>query len=425
MKKIVVMLLCITLAFVAIGCDDKTETSVNEPNNNTTIEQGDTNAEEVTLTLGSWRADDVEQMNNLLAAYKKIAPNVTIQFQPTNPPDYNATLRLQLDSETGPDLMYARSYATGEELFNTGYFADCSDIPGVKDNFTASNLAPWTTANGEVFAVPFAAVSHAVYYNKDVFAAEGLSIPTTWEEYMTLCETLKSKGYTPIANGVADEWDILETFFLGMLPNYVGGADERIKYESGEKKLNDEAFVKALTDIAQVTPYLPDGYEAVTYNDSQIMFNTQTAVMFIDGSWTLSVYKDAEFNWGIFAIPAPSGNDTAICFHPDMAITMNSATEHPAEAKAFLEWIASVDGATVASTQLPTGFFPMIDAPIALENAQANEFLALNTGKETDARFVWPALMEMYSPFNQAVISVIKGESTPQVAADDLAELLP
>jgi raffinose/stachyose/melibiose transport system substrate-binding protein len=63
----------------------------------------------VVLTMGSWRADDVVQVNKLLAEYSRLNPNVEIRFQPTNPPDYNATLRLQLDSGTGPDLMYARS----------------------------------------------------------------------------------------------------------------------------------------------------------------------------------------------------------------------------------------------------------------------------------------------------------------------------
>ncbi|MEF9975331.1 MAG: ABC transporter substrate-binding protein, partial [Oscillospiraceae bacterium] len=146
-------------------------------------------AETVELTLGSWRTDDVAQMTSLLAEYKKVAPNVNITFQPTNPPDYNATLRLQLDGGTGPDLMYARSYATGEELFDTGYFADCSAIPGLKENFTASNLAPWQTKDGKMFAVPFAAVSHAVYYNKDIFEKEGLKIPETWEDFIALCKT--------------------------------------------------------------------------------------------------------------------------------------------------------------------------------------------------------------------------------------------
>jgi len=93
----------------------------------------------IELTMGSWRADDVTQMNELLNAYKEVAPNVSIDFKPTNPSDYNTTLRLQLDSATGPDLMYARSYKTGQELFESGYFADCSNIEGLK-NFTDSSL---------------------------------------------------------------------------------------------------------------------------------------------------------------------------------------------------------------------------------------------------------------------------------------------
>ncbi|MEG2177237.1 MAG: hypothetical protein RRY97_10225, partial [Oscillibacter sp.] len=56
--------------------------------------------DKVVLTMGSWRTDDVAQMENLLAAYSAVAPNVEIQFQPTNPPDYNATLRLQLEGGT-------------------------------------------------------------------------------------------------------------------------------------------------------------------------------------------------------------------------------------------------------------------------------------------------------------------------------------
>ncbi|MDR0502992.1 MAG: extracellular solute-binding protein [Treponema sp.] len=377
-------------------------------------------SEKVVLTLGSWRADDTVQMNNLLAEYKKVKPNVEIQFRPTNPPEYNATLRLQLEGGTAPDLMYARSYATGQELFTAGYFGDCSDIPGVKQNFTASNAAPWQMPDGKYFAVPFAAVSHAVYYNKTIFQKEGLSIPQTWEDFLTLCGTLVSKGYTPLANGVADEWDILEVFFLGLLPNNIGGAGERVKYESGEKKLNDAAFIAAFQAMADSAKFLPRGYESVTYNDSQALFNTQQAVMFMDGSWTAGVYSGVSFDWGVFAMPAPGGKSAVICFHPDMAITWNAKTKYPQEARDFLAWLAAREGATTASAALPLGFFPMINFPIQLTNAQANEFLSLNSGKETDARFVWPKFMDLYAPMNQAVIQVIKGEITPRQAAESM-----
>jgi raffinose/stachyose/melibiose transport system substrate-binding protein len=374
----------------------------------------------VTLVMGSWRADDVAQVNNLLAEYKKIKPDVTIQFRPTNPPDYNATLRLQLDSGTGPDLMYARSYAPGQELFNAGYFADCSDIPGVKQNFSAANLAPWQMPDGKMFAVPFAAVSHAVYYNKAIFQKEGLSIPQTWEDFLALCGTLAAKGYTPLANGVADEWDILEVFYLGMLPNFVGGGSARADYESGAKKLNDANFVASFQAMADAAKYLPKGFESVTYNDSQALFNTQQAVMFMDGSWTAGVYADAPFEWGLFAMPAPRGRPTLITFHPDMAITYNKATKYPKECQEFLAWLASPEGATIASRVMPVGYFPMINASIKLDDPHANEFLGLNSGKDTDARFVWPKFLDLYAPMNQAVIKVLKGEQTPQQAANDM-----
>jgi len=383
-----------------------------------------TNDGKVVLTLESWRADDVAQWNTLLAEYtKEVAPNVEIQFKATNPPDYNATLRLKLDSGTAGDLLYARSYATGQELFNAGYFYDCSDIPGIQDEFTASSKAPWQMPDGKMFAVPFAAVSHVVYYNKDIFAKEGINIPTTWEDFLSACAKLKADGITPMANGTSDEWDIFECFFCGMLPNFIGGADSRVQYENGTKKMNDANFVAAYQAMADVAQYCPDGFSAVTYNDSQALFATGKAAMFMDGSWTLGVYGDDDLNWGVFAMPAPKGKKTAICFHPDTAITMNPATKHPEEAKAFLAWLCTKEGATVASNNMAVGFFPMLNEEITLSNAHANECLALNAGKETDARFVWPALMDLYSPMDQAVIKVMKGELTAKQAADSIEAL--
>jgi raffinose/stachyose/melibiose transport system substrate-binding protein len=119
-------------------------------------------------------------------------------------------------------------------------------------------------------------------------------------------------------------------------------------------------------------------------------------------------------------MPAPRGKKTAICFQPDMAITWNAKTKYPQECKDFLAWIASREGASTASAALPLGFFPMINFPINLADMHANEFLSLNSGKETDARFVWPKFMDLYAPMDQAVIQVIKGEKTPRQAADEM-----
>lgn len=374
----------------------------------------------VDLTMGSWRIDDTDKVQAFLDVYAEQS-GVNILFQGTQSAQYNATLRLQLDSGTGPDLYYSRSYETGMELFEAGFSMDCTDIPGVQENFTASALEPWQSADGKMFAVPFAAVSQVVYYNKTMFADNGIEVPETFEDFIAACETLKAAGITPLANGIASEWDILECVFLGMLPNYVGGAEERAMYESGEKKMNDEAFVDAYTDFAELAAYLPEGFASVGNDDGPVQLGLGQAAMFIDGSWSCGNFEEYGIDVGAFAFPARAGTETALCFHPDMAITGNNATENPEEVKAFLEWLASPEGAQAAADYLPAGFFPMIDAPIVLSDPFCNEILALNEGKVLDARFVWPKLMDLYNPMLEQLNALCRGETTPQEAADAVA----
>jgi raffinose/stachyose/melibiose transport system substrate-binding protein len=382
--------------------------------------------EKVALVMGSWRADDVAQMQGLLAEYSKTHPNVTIDFKPTNPPDYNATLRLQLTSGTGPDLMYARSYATGIQLYKDGFFADVSAIKGLKENFSDGSRAPWVTPEGVSFAVPFVAVSHGVYYNKDVFAKLGLSVPNTWEDFLTVCAKIKAAGIIPVANSLGDEWDIAEVVFMNIAPNFIGGRDGRLAYESGKKAWNDADMVAAFQAMKDLVPFLPQGFEALTYNDSNALFATGKAAMYFDGSWTLGTFKDVPFQWSVFAPPPPKGKKAQVCFHADAGLTMNKATKHPKEAAEFLAWICSKDGAAIAAKYMPTGFYPMIDAPIAIADAHANEMLALNAGRGLDVRLAWPRLMDGdpsgYNLIMYGSIEVMKGIKTPKQAADAMAE---
>ncbi len=376
------------------------------------------------LTMGSWRADDVTGWTNLLAEYRK-KTGVEIQFKPVNPPDYNATLRLQLESGTGPDLMFARSYDTGNELFKLGHFADVSALKGLKENFTEGNRSPWMTKDGKSFAIPLFAVVQSVYYNKDIFDKLGLKIPATWEDFLAACDTIQKAGYTPVANGLAEEWDINECFMMGILPAFTGGRDGRLAYEAGKTPFNDPKMVKAFQAMADVAKYAPRGFEALTYNDSNALFATGKAAMYADGSWTLDTFKDVPFKWGNFAFPAPKGSKPAITFHADAGLTMNAKTKYPAEAKAFLEWLCTAEGATIAAKYLPNGFYPMINANIKIVDAHSAELYALIQGKDQDVRFTWPRLMSGdpsgYVLLNQGVISAMKGQITAQKAADDFA----
>ena len=380
-------------------------------------------AEEVTLTMGSWRIDDTDRIQAVLDKYTEVS-GVKIKFEGTASSQYNANIRLQLDNGTGPDLWYSRSYKTGQELYDAGYAMDVTDIPGVKENFPESALGAWRADDGKVFAVPFGAVSHVVYYNTRIFDEQGLAVPRTYEEFMTVCQELKDAGITPLANGIKSKWDVLECVFLGMLPNYIGGPEGREPYEKLEKKMNDEAFKAALTDFQKMAQYLPEGFESIENNDSNAFFATEQAAMLIDGSWSAGALGE-QFGlktYSAFAIPAPEGKEPGMCFHPDFGLAGNKATKHPEEVKAFLEWMASPEGVQIASDGLPSGFYPMINAEIKLDDELADHILKLNEGKNTDVRFVWPKLMEAYTPMQDNLISLWLGEATVDQVADAFAE---
>ena len=375
------------------------------------------------LTMGSWRTDDVEQVSALLAKYEELT-GVKIVFQPTTSTQYNATLRQQLDGGIGPDLFYSRSFSTGAELSENGFNVICNDIPGVKENFAESALAAFTDKDGNIFAVPFAAVSHFVYYNKQIFADQGIEVPATFEEFLDVCQKLKDAGIQPLSNGIAANWDILECVLCGMIPNYIT-AEERLAYESGEKKMNDETWVQIYTDFAKLVPYLPEAFASIDNDNANVMFGLGQSAMLIDGSWSYGTLAgdDYDIDVGFFSIPAPAGKAAGFSLHPDFGIAGNAASAHPEEVKAFLEWLASVEGAKITAEVIPEGFLPMINADVAPEGSVISAMNAEGEGKNADMRFVWSKMMALYTPIVEQLNAICRGEQTPEGAADAINAL--
>jgi len=385
------------------------------------------------LTLGSWRTDDADAWAKILTAFNAKYPNITVKFDPTNPTDYNTTLRTQLTAGTGPDLFFVRSFATGRDLQAQGFLTSVKDLPGLNDTFSAGALAPWATDSGDPFAVPIAAVSHGVYYNQDVFAANKIDVPTTWEDLMAAAAKLKAAGITPFANGTKDEWYINETVLMSIIPSEVGGRDGRLAYLSGDRCFNDASMAASFQQVKDLTPFLPAGFAATAYSDEQALFTQGKAAMLIDGSWTISgIEKDAPtFKWSVFPVPAPKGKDQYQSFHVDAAIGLNAASKNQDAGKTFLQWLETSDFNNILANNVP-GFFPTGKAPTTISDPAAAAFLAFNsTAKGTDFRFPWDKLMDppsgqqsAYAVMNAGAIAVLKGTKTPQQAADDLQTAL-
>ncbi len=364
----------------------------------------------------------MEQVSALLAKYEELT-GVKIVFQPTTSTQYNATLRAQLDGGIGPDLFYSRTCEAGAELYENGFNVVCNDIPGVMENFTDVARSGFTADDGNIFAVPFAAVSHFVYYNKAIFAENNIEIPATFEDFLAVCQQLKDAGIQPLSNGIADNWDILECVLCGMIPNYIT-AEERVAYEKGERKLNDETMLRVFTDFSKLVPYLPEAFASIDNDNANVMFGLGQSAMLIDGSWSYGTLAgdDYDIEVGFFPIPAPAGLTQGFSLHPDFGIAGNAASTHPEEVKAFLTWIASVEGATEAAKVIPEGFLPLINADVAPEGSIISAMNAVGEGKPSDMRFVWN-MRTLYDPMVEQLNAICRGEQTPEGAVDAINAL--
>jgi raffinose/stachyose/melibiose transport system substrate-binding protein len=381
------------------------------------------------LVLGSWRVDDVDAWTKIIAEFNKQYPTITIKFDPTNPPDYNATLQTQLTTGTGPDLLFVRSFEVGRGLFSSGYLTSLKTLPGLSDAFDTATLAPWASDSGDPFAVPIAAVSNGIFYNQDVFTAQGIAVPKTWEDLMAAAKKLKAAGITPFSNGLKDEWDINEVVWMGLVPSVIGGLDGRTAYLNGGRCFNDASMLASFQEIADLKPYLPNGFAAIGVNDAENLFIQGKAAMMFDGSWSTKIYEQAapSFKWSVFQIPGPAGKDLYETFHIDAAIGMNAATKNPEAAKIFLQWLETKDFNDTFANNVP-GFFPMSKTATTITDPIAATFLTFNQqAKGTDIRFTWDSIMSppsgMQSAYNLALAgedAILKGQMTPQQAADSL-----
>lgn len=427
-KKITWITLVILLiaSLSMAGCAPKPPQSAPETQAPAATQAQASAGEVVTLTFGNWRPDDVKQMTVILDEFHKAYPNIIIKFDPTNPPDYDAAVRTQMEAGSGDDLYYLRAAGSGasHRLYDEGHFLAIDGLPGL-ENLSPEAIKTWTAADGHVFGVGYIATSEGIYYNKDVFTKLNLELPKTWEDLMVAAQKIKDAGYIPFANASGDSWTIGTLLLQDWIPSIIGGAPGREAYFNGEKCLNDENFVQAFQQAKDMAPFLPEGQEALTYYDSQQLWLQGKAIMWLGGSWDIPAFESEkpDFQWDIMYVPAPAGKDQYVEFEFDAGVGINSATKHPEEAKTFLSWLTTKESAELLANNLP-GFYPMTKEAIEIKDPYAAKFLSLKSAaKGADIRFYMNGgTPDSSTLFNDLGIAVIKGNTTPQDAAQQLHE---
>lgn len=381
------------------------------------------------LVIESWRNDDLTiWQDTIIPAFNAQYPDIAVVFAPSPPADYNGLLNSRLEAGTAGDLITCRPFDASLTLFDEGYLAPLTDLPGI-ENFSDVAKSAWITDDGETpFCIPMASVIHGFYYNQDAFTELGLEAPTTEAEFYAVLDAIKADGtYAPLVMGTADQWESATVGFQNIGPNYWEGETGRRGLLDGTSKYNEGGFLAAFEALNAWQPYLIDGYQALSYPDAQSAFTLGLGAIYPGGSWEISGFEaNSDFEIGVFRPPTPEGSDTCyISDHTDIGLGMNAAI--PAEkreaAETFLTWMTTPEFATLYSNALP-GFFSLSNNEITLEDPLAQEFLSWRGECESTIRSSYQ-ILSRGEPNNENELwavsaQMLNGDLTPQEAADQV-----
>jgi raffinose/stachyose/melibiose transport system substrate-binding protein len=376
---------------------------------------------QVTLTIESWRNDDLTLwQDKIIPAFEAENPGIKVKFTPSAPAEYNAVLNSKLEAGSAGDLITCRPFDASLALYDAGRLADLSDLAGMA-NFSDVAKSAWQTDDGAAsFCVPMASVIHGFIYNKDAFAELGVSVPETEAEFFDVLDKFKEDGtYIPLAMGTNDQWEAATMGYNNIGPNYWKGEEGRLALIAGDQKLTDEQWVAPYRTLARWAEYMGDGYEAQTYPDSQNIFTLGRAAIYPAGSWEITGFNAlADFEMGAFKPPVQNAGDTCyISDHTDIAMGLNAASPNADAARVFLDWMGTSEFATIYANALP-GFFSLSDHKVPMQDPLAQEIVSWRGECESTIRSTYQILSRGTPNLENetwgASVAAIKGTKSPE-----------
>ncbi len=323
-KKTLAWMLSAAMTIGCLGGATTVMAEVDESNTSKEVVEADQSAEKKFKILSIWAQDTREgkMIYDLTERFQKeVNPNFEFEFELVSANDLTTKISTLIASNDLPD---AFAYVAGQpltELIEAGKVVDIGaqlEGLGVSDQIeeSASNLLKDLSGTESYYDLPLGLNVEGFWYNKEVFEKNGVKAPETWDELISVCDTLMEKGVQPIAVGGADKWPISRLVNAYVIRTM--GTDALTKATQGELSFTDEGFVKAAQEVADMAEkgYFGEGCTTVDNNTAGQMVLAGEAAMVYNGSWfTEDITNEnnpaGEEGVGFFSIPTVEGGSGA------------------------------------------------------------------------------------------------------------------
>lgn len=283
------------------------------------------------------------------------------------------TTEVQLDP-----LPAGSDYATALKTMDaTGNWPAIVDMRDTLTYIQAGKLAPIpesitslldaeavaSVEDGSTYTVPYSALNGEIglniVYDKAYFAENGLEVPETYDEFISLMDAIKANGDVPLATAAGEVWPSDQLWKPLAAPYFADWGNEGgywTAVENGEASLED--MREPLKKLETITnDYVLEGWQSTQDAQTTTLLVNGMAVMATSSAGIgrlMDINKvDPEFDAGLFIIPAEDGSINVLknAVNGDsatgLAISAQAAESEDelASAVEFLEYFYSVEAA--------------------------------------------------------------------------------
>ncbi len=268
--------------------------------------------ENVTLTWAVFETDNytAEVWQHIIDAFEADNPGIKIEKVLMTGDSRPQFLKTMLSAGNMPDINIDPVDLASTE----GVYAEVPEELLAK--FEDSAVVSF---NGVKNLVPaYKAYRTQVFYNKHQFEDAGITeVPTTWDEFIEVCDTLQEAGYTPLMGvGAADIWATAFGYWTCVVNSELYTAYPNFNEDilSGELSWENDVLIDTLKSWQTLTPYYHKGSMSFSNTQATSEFLSGSAAMFMDGAWsTTTIDNSDEYSaddFGTFMMPTPSGAKT-------------------------------------------------------------------------------------------------------------------
>ena len=388
MKKLLLFLAIISATFIILSCSNNS----NKGNR---------------LVLSTWSSSQVETeaINMLIDAFRNKYPDIPIEIQ-TLVGEYNDALQTQLLSGGGPDIFWIDAY-TINQYINLDVLEPLTDFN--TEGFITNMLAPFYSDN-TLYAVPKDFSTLALFYNKDMTEAAGITIRDnmTWQEFTNNAAKLTTSSVVGLG----------AVFELARL-HYMLQSDGSTIEVNGNPNITNRNVYYILNELIK----LRDNKYMITPTDAGKgwlgeLFGAEMVAMAVEGPWSYSYLKESfpNLNFGIVQVPKnPNGSESTAAYTVGYGINKNSQNKE--WAKTFIEFATSEEG-----MKIPTEKASLLPVRNSLFSLVSNPDLKPFTDSASKA-VVWTGSKYMpylFQEFANFIPTALEGQSSLEQALNNI-----